>query len=73
MPKHSEKIGASLYMAQWLITPEGEVIIRRRKLKPTHVERAMFGDGDGSDLLVQDTDIGHIGALCCWEHLQPRS
>jgi nitrilase len=68
---HSEKIGASLYMAQWLITPEGEVIIRRRKLKPTHVERSLFGDGDGSDLLVQDTDIGHIGALCCWEHLQP--
>ena len=33
----------------------------------------MFGEGDGSDLSVYPTALGRIGALCCWEHLQPLS
>ena len=34
----------------------------------------MFGEGDGSDLAVHDrADVGRLGALCCWEHLQPLS
>ena len=60
-------------MAQWHYGPEGEVISRRRKLKPTHVERSVFGEGDGSDMIVTQTDFGRVGALCCWEHLQPLS
>lgn len=67
----AEKAGGSLYMGQWHYGPDGEVISRRRKLKPTHVERAVFGEGDGTDIRVTDTDIGRIGALCCWEHMQP--
>lgn len=67
----SERDGGSLYIAQWLIGPGGEWIARRRKLKPTHVERTVFGEGDGSDLAVHALDIGRVGALCCWEHLQP--
>jgi aliphatic nitrilase len=32
----------------------------------------VFGDGDGSHIAVHDrADIGRVGALCCWEHLQP--
>ena len=69
----SEKSGGSLYMGQWLIGADGETIAQRRKLKPTHVERTVFGEGDGSDLAVHDTPLGRIGALCCWEHLQPLS
>ena len=34
----------------------------RRKLKPTHVERTVFGEGDGSDLAVFDTPLGRLGA-----------
>lgn len=68
---YSEKDGGSLYMGQSLIDAQGEVIATRRKLKPTHVERTVFGEGDGSDLAVYDTGIGRLGALCCWEHLQP--
>ncbi|WP_419911622.1 carbon-nitrogen hydrolase family protein [Hoeflea sp.] len=67
----SERAGGSLYMGQWIIGADGEIIARRRKLKPTHVERTVFGEGDGSDLTVHDTEIGRVGALCCWEHLQP--
>jgi aliphatic nitrilase len=70
---HSEKHGGSLYMGQWIIGADGETIAQRRKLKPTHVERTIFGEGDGSDLAVWDTPLGRLGALCCWEHLQPLS
>ncbi|MEP3277218.1 MAG: carbon-nitrogen hydrolase family protein [Stappiaceae bacterium] len=69
----SERDGGSLYIAQWHYDENGEIIKRRRKLKPTHVERTVFGEGDGSDLIVNDTAIGRIGQLSCWEHLQPLS
>ncbi len=69
----SERAGGSLYIAQWHYGEDGEIIKRRRKLKPTHVERTVFGEGDGSDLIVNDTSIGRIGQLSCWEHLQPLS
>ena len=70
---HSEKQGGSLYMGQWIIGADGETIAQRRKLKPTHVERTVFGEGDGSDLSVYETPLGRMGGLCCWEHLQPLS
>ncbi|HVO06494.1 MAG TPA: carbon-nitrogen hydrolase family protein [Burkholderiaceae bacterium] len=69
----SEKSGGSLYMGQWIIDADGATVAQRRKLKPTHVERTVFGEGDGSDLAVHDTALGRVGALCCWEHLQPLS
>lgn len=70
----SEKDFGSLYMAQFIFGAEGEVRFTRRKLKPTHVERAMFGEGDGSHLHVLDVpEVGRLGALNCWEHLQPLS
>lgn len=61
----------SLYMSQAFLSDAGEIVSVRRKLKPTHVERSVFGDGDGSDIQVHDTNIGRLGALNCWEHLQP--
>lgn len=44
---YSEREGASIYMAQTLIGPEGQVLMHRRKIKPTGVERALWGDGQG--------------------------
>ncbi len=69
----SERDGGSLYIAQWHFDETGTVVNRRRKLKPTHVERTVYGEGDGSDLSVVDTKLGRIGQLACWEHLQPLS
>ena len=41
-------------------------------MRPTHAERTAFGEGDGSHLAVHALpDLGRVGALCCWEHLQP--
>ncbi|MEE8600841.1 carbon-nitrogen hydrolase family protein [Euzebya tangerina] len=70
---HSERDGGSVYMGQAVFDPSGAMIKARRKLKPTHVERSVFGEGDGSDLDVVDMEYGKVGALCCWEHLQPLS
>ena len=70
---YSEKAAGSLYIAQALIDDQGRTLQTRRKLKPTHVERTVFGEGDGSDLAVVETPIGNIGSLSCWEHLQPLS
>jgi aliphatic nitrilase len=67
----SERAGGSLYMSQAFIDARGHIISVRRKLKPTHVERSVFGEGDGSDLQVHDTALGKLGALNCWEHFQP--
>ncbi|MFG6432986.1 nitrilase [Roseateles sp. LYH14W] len=69
----SEVDGGSLYLSQVLIGDNGEILFKRRKLKPTHVERTLFGEGDGSDFQVVPTSIGRVGALCCAEHIQPLS
>jgi aliphatic nitrilase len=67
----SERDGGSLYMAQAFIDDTGKLLSVRRKLKPTHVERSVFGEGDGSDIQVHDTRLGRLGGLNCWEHFQP--
>ncbi|GHC45845.1 nitrilase [Alcaligenes pakistanensis] len=70
---YSERSGGSLYLGQCLISDKGELLWSRRKLKPTHVERTVFGEGYARDLIVSETDLGRVGALCCWEHLSPLS
>ncbi|WP_083442079.1 carbon-nitrogen hydrolase family protein [Nitriliruptor alkaliphilus] len=70
---YSERDSGTLYLAQAVFDPAGELVQARRKLKPTHVERTVYGEGDGSDLDVVDLEFGKVGGLCCWEHLQPLS
>jgi aliphatic nitrilase len=67
----SERRGGSLYIGNWIIDETGRTLIRRRKLKPTHMERTVFGEGDGSDLQVASSALGRLGVLACWEHFQP--
>lgn len=40
----SERDKGSLYMAQVFIGPDGNVLLHRRKFKPTAYERVIFGD-----------------------------
>lgn len=64
----SERDGGTLYNTLVYFNDRGDVIGRHRKLQPTHVERSIWGRGDGSDLRVFDTEIGKISGLICWEH-----
>ena len=68
----SENYKNSLYISQCTIGHDGEIKMHRRKIKPTHMERTVFGDGSGDCLRnVVDTPCGRVGSLTCWEHTQP--
>ena len=68
----SELDHATLYLSQVLIDPNGGVINHRRKIKPTHVEKLVYGDGAGDTFLsVTETEIGRLGQLNCWENMNP--
>jgi len=51
--------------------PEGKLVGKHRKLKPTAAERLIWGEGDGSTLTVICADFGKIGGLICWENYMP--
>lgn len=69
----SERDGDSVYIAQALIDETGQIRMARRKMKPTHMERTIFGDASGSCLakVVNLPEVGSVGGLSCWEHIQP--
>lgn len=68
----TENIHDSLYIAQATINSDGKILMTRKKIKATHMERTLFGDSPGDCLRsVADTDVGRVGALSCWEHIQP--
>ncbi|KAK5090025.1 hypothetical protein LTR05_000194 [Lithohypha guttulata] len=69
----SEREGNSVYIAQALIDENGKIVMKRRKMKPTHMERTIFGDASGDCLasVVALPDAGRVGGLSCWEHIQP--
>lgn len=63
--------GETLYCSMLYFSPEGELIGKHRKLKPTGSERLIWGEGDGSTLPVFSTKLGKIGGLICWENYMP--
>ncbi|KZL78160.1 carbon-nitrogen hydrolase [Colletotrichum tofieldiae] len=68
----SENDNNSLFIAQALIGQDGEIKVHRRKMKPTHMERTIFGDASGQCLKsVGDLSFARVGSLACWEHIQP--
>ena len=67
----TEREGGTLYNSILFVSDGGEILGVHRKLMPTHAERIIWGQGDGSTLHVLDTSIGRIGGLACWEHWMP--
>ncbi|SCO02604.1 related to aliphatic nitrilase [Fusarium fujikuroi] len=68
----SENFHNTLYISQAIIDANGKLLALRRKIKATHMERTIFGDASGDALTsVVDTKVGRVGALSCWEHIQP--
>jgi nitrilase len=67
----NERDGGTIYNTQLLFDADGTLIQRRRKITPTHYERMIWGQGDGSGLRAVDSKVGRIGQLACWEHYNP--
>lgn len=69
----SERSGGSVYLAQAIIGPDGKILLTRRKYKATYVERTVYGDADSTALNTVTTvpGLGRVGALNCWENIQP--
>lgn len=66
-----EENNSTLYCTALFIGPDGKVLGKHRKLKPTAAERLVWGEGDGSTLPVFETPFGKIGAVICWENYMP--
>lgn len=66
-----ERDGSTLYCTQVYLDHERGYIGKHRKLMPTATERLIWGQGDGSTLIVADTGIGRVGGAICWEHYMP--
>ncbi len=67
----AEKDGGSIYCSLLTIGPDGKLMGRHRKVKPTYEERLVWADGDKLGLktyLLKDTKIG---GLNCWENWLP--
>ncbi len=61
----------TLYCTLLYFGPDGSLLGKHRKLKPTGSERLVWGEGDGSTLTVVDAEWGRIGGLICWENYMP--
>ncbi|NLJ76793.1 MAG: carbon-nitrogen hydrolase family protein [Peptococcaceae bacterium] len=66
-----EEDSSTVYCTALFFGPDGTILGKHRKIKPTAGERYIWGEGDGSTLPVFDTPYGKIGAVICWENYMP--
>ncbi len=69
--REASETNHTLYCTNVFWDPDGKVLGKHRKLKPTGSERLIWGEGDGSTLTVVDTPFGKMGSLICWENYMP--
>ena len=66
-----DHLAGTLYCTLLYFGPDGALLAKHRKLKPTAAERLVWGEGDGSTLPVVETPLGRVGGLICWENYMP--
>ena len=69
--RDTDSSGGTLYCTLLYFGPDGALLGKHRKLKPTAAERLIWGEGDGSTLTAVRTEFGIIGGLICWENYMP--
>jgi nitrilase len=63
--------GGTLFCTLLYMGPDGSLLGKHRKIKPTAAERYIWGEGDGSTLSAVETPWGTLGGLICWENYMP--
>lgn len=66
-----DRVNATLYCTNLIFSPEGTLVAKHRKLKPTGAERFIWGDGYEGAFPVAETPWGVMGSLICWENYMP--
>lgn len=66
-----DKVSGTIYCTLLYFSPEGKLMGKHRKLKPTAAERIIWGEGDGDTLSTFETPLARIGGLICWENYMP--
>lgn len=66
-----DTVNKTLYCTLLYFGPNGNLLGKHRKIKPTAAERLVWGEGDGSTLTTYATKLGKIGGLICWENYMP--
>ena len=69
--RDSSSSRGTLYCTLLYFGPDGTLLGKHRKLKPTAAERLIWGEGDGSTLSAVQTRFGVVGGLICWENYMP--
>ena len=69
--RDTDTSGGTLYCTLLYFGPDGSLLGKHRKLKPTAAERLVWGEGDGSTLTAVQTEFGVMGGLICWENYMP--
>lgn len=66
-----DSLTGTLYNTNLIFSPQGELVNRHRKLKPTGSERLVWGDAQQDYFPVTHTPFGILGSLICWESYMP--
>lgn len=66
-----DSVNCTLYCTTLYFGPDGALLGKHRKIKPTGSERLIWGEDDGSTLTAIDTPYGVVGGLTCWENYMP--
>jgi nitrilase len=67
-----DPVNGSLYCTVLYLSPTEGYLGKHRKIKPTGVERLIWAEGHGADILTTvHTELGRLGGLICWENYMP--